>query len=350
VTTIAWSTVGNETALSSLERALLLDSPVHAYLFSGPESVGKRHAALEFAAALNCQAETRPCRVCRSCLDTVAGRHPDVEFVAPGGLCDESDHRDHADSRDLRICQVRRLERILSLTPYGGGRRVAIIDAADSLRTEAANAFLKTLEEPPEGTVLILLASREDQLPDTVLSRCQHVAFERVPRATIVAGLASRGASPELAETIAALAAGRPGWAFQALADETLLSERRQSLDAAVRIAHGGRSERFAWARGAEDRSQATRERYQRELEFWAGWWRDILSTGAGTTEGLANIDRRSELEQESKLYSPLEIVAFLHGLEKTREYLKENVDPQLALENLVLDLPRPKALSGGSR
>ena len=113
-------------------------------------------------------------------------------------------------------------------------------------------------------------------------------------------------------------------------------------------FAHGGRSERFAWARGAEDRGQATRERYQSELEFWAGWWRDILSAGAGATDGLANIDRRPVLEQESKLYSPLEIVTFLRGLQKTREYLKENVDPQLALENLVLDLPSPRRASGG--
>src|SRR4029077_19952075 len=222
MTTIAWTTVGNSAALSSLERALLTDSPVHAYLFCGPESVGKRHAAFEFAAALNCEAEVRPCRVCRSCTDTLANRHPDIEFVAPGGLCDESEHRDHADSRDLRICQVRRLERVLSLTAYGGRRRVAIVDAADTLRTEAANAFFKPLEEPPDGAVLILLASHEDQLPDTVLSRCQRVAFQRAPRETIAAALRSRGADPKQAETVPALAGGRPGWAFQALADETL--------------------------------------------------------------------------------------------------------------------------------
>ena len=116
MTTISWGTIGNAPALASLEHALLAGSPVHAYLFSGPENVGKLHAAFEFAAALNCEAEVRPCGVCRSCVDTLAGRHPDIEYVAPGGLCDEPEHRDHADSRDLRICQVRRLERILAIT------------------------------------------------------------------------------------------------------------------------------------------------------------------------------------------------------------------------------------------
>src|SRR2546427_12567124 len=92
---ISWGTAGNKPALAALERALLAGSPAHAYLFCGPEGVGKLHAAFEFAAALNCEAETRPCGVCRSCVDTLANRHPDVELVAPGGLCDASAHRDH---------------------------------------------------------------------------------------------------------------------------------------------------------------------------------------------------------------------------------------------------------------
>lgn len=340
--------MGNERALESIERAVLSDSPAHAYLFCGPESVGKLHAAFEFAAALNCREDVRPCGVCRSCADTLAGRHPDVELVAPRGLCDESEHKDHADSRDLRICQVRRLERILSLTPYGGGRRVAIVEAADTLRAEAANAFLKTLEEPPEGALLILVASHEDDLPDTVLSRCQRVAFQRLDRKTLVSALQERGAEAALAERIAALAGGRAGWAFRALADESLLSDRKEVLDTAVRVAHGGRYERFAWARGAEDRSLGGREHYQRELDFWEGWWRDILSVGAGANDGITNVDRQSVLEQESRLYSPIDVVRFLRSVEKTRGYLKENVDPQLALENLVLDLPSPNRAATG--
>ena len=82
----------------------------------------------------------------------------------------------------LRICQVRRLEKLLSLAPYAGGRRVAIVDAADTLQAEAANAFLKTLEEPPAGSVIILLAERPERLPETVMSRCQRLDFRPVDR------------------------------------------------------------------------------------------------------------------------------------------------------------------------
>ena len=339
-----WSIIGHATALAALQRALDSAQPAHAWLFSGPEGTGKRTAALEFAAALNCTSANRdrPCGECRACRDTLAGHHVDVEIVAPGGLCDEPDHKDHADSREVRICQVRRLEHILSLSPYAGGRRVAIIDAADTLRAEGANAFLKTLEEPPAATVIILLAEREERLPETVLSRCQRLAFRPVERRTIVEALLARGAAPEQADAIAAVAEGRVGWAFRALEGPSLLGERAAMLDEAVRLAHSGRFERFAWAKEAASRAPDVRERYLRQLDAWESWWRDVLLVGAGGSGGIVNVDRASILAEEGTLYASAAIVDFLRVLLKTREYLQENVDPQLALENLTLDLPRP--------
>jgi DNA polymerase-3 subunit delta' len=349
-----WSIIGHAAALAALARSLQSERPPHAWLFSGPEGVGKAAVALEFAAALNCTggaAQTgHPCGDCRDCRDTLAGRHADLDLVAPGGICDEPDHRDHSDSRDLRICQIRRVEHRLALSPYAGRRRVAIIDAADTLHVEAANAFLKTLEEPPAGSVIILLAEREDRLPETVLSRCQRLAFGPIDRDTIEGALTARGALSADAETIAAAAAGRLGWALRALEDPSLLQERAQMLDAAVRVAHAGRAERFTWAREAASRDAAVRERYLRELAVWEGWWRDVLLFGAGGTEGANNPDRAATLSEEGKLYPASEIVTFLRSLAQTREYLYANVDPQLALENLTLDLPVPAGRTGALR
>src|SRR5690606_6779975 len=186
-----WSIIGHASALAALDRALESERPPHAWIFSGPEGVGKAAVALEFAAALNCTgiqepalgtpalldvepetpqgARSRPCDECRNCRDTLAGRHPDVELVAPGGMCDEADHKEKPDSRDLGICQIRRVEHQLALSPYAGTHRVAIVDAADTLHVEAANAFLKTLEEPPPGSIIILLVEREERLPETIL-------------------------------------------------------------------------------------------------------------------------------------------------------------------------------------
>ena len=336
-----WSTIAHAPALATLQRASESGRPAHAYLFTGPEGVGKGTAALEFAAALNCTSDDKPCGVCRDCRNTLTHAHTDVELVAPGGFCDETEHRDHADSRDLRICQIRRLERVLSLAPYAGRRRVAIVDAADTLHVEAANAFLKTLEEPPEGTVIVLLAEREERLPETVLSRCQKVAFRRLSKDAVAAALKERGADAVQSEAVAAAAGGRIGWAFRALEDPSLLGERAHQLDEAARVAHAGRAERFAWAKEAESRSGDVRERFLRSLMVWEDWWRDVLLAGQGGT-ALINADRKPALENEGRLYAAGDILRFLRTLRETREYLRQNVDPQLALENLTLDLPRP--------
>ena len=338
-----WSIIGHAAPLAALDRALESGAPAHAWLFVGPEGLGKHATAIEFAAALNCLGPDEPCGVCRPCRDTLEGRHTDVELIAPGGICDEPDHRDHSDSRILRICQVRRLEKVLSLAPYAGGRRVAVVDAADTLQVEAANAFLKTLEEPPGHSVIILLAERPERLPETVMSRCQRLEFRPIDRDTLREVLTSRGADADTAEAITSAAGGRIGWALKALADPSMLDERSRMLDDAVRLAHAGRVARFAWAKDAQGRgSDDARERYMRELAVWETWWRDVLLYSAGANDGALNQDRAAVLSQEGRMFRPAEIVVFLQSLLNTREMMQANVDPQLALENLTMDLPRP--------
>src|SRR5262249_36914834 len=117
--------------------------------------------------------------------------------------------------------------------------------------------------------------------------------------------------------------------------------ERTRLLDDAVRVAHADRFGRFAWVGSTEGRTAEARERFQRALDVWEEWWRDVLLAGAGG-EGLVNRDREAVLREEGKLYQASDIVRFLQSLLKTREWLYANVDPTLALENLMLDLPRP--------
>jgi DNA polymerase-3 subunit delta' len=172
-----------------------------------------------------------------------------------------------------------------------------------------------------------------------VLSRCQRVVFRRADRETVITALRDRGADAQQAETIAAAAVGRIGWAFRALADPSLLMERTKLLDDALRVAHADRIGRFGWARENEGRTAEVRERYLRVLDVWEEWWRDVLLAVAGG-EGLLNRDREAALREEGRLYKASDVVRFLQVLLKTREYLYANVDPQLALENLMLDLP----------
>ena len=342
---MAWKLVGQQGVVAMLGRALRENRLSHAYLFVGPAQVGKATAARELAMALNCRGEDPPCHRCRQCHLIEAGRHPDVELVGVGGLCEESDHRDHRTdgSKDIRICQVRRLERLLSRTPFEGLCRVVIIDPADALNVEAANAFLKTLEEPPASVVLVLVTSREEALPPTVCSRCRRVAFRLMPVADVERALVERwSGTPEKAGALARLSGGRLGWAVSALQDEGLLSTRESALEDVQRIAGASLSERFAYAGRLGYLFPRDRESVFAALDLWQEWWRDLLLVGAGCGEQAVNHDRLDKLTAESRKYQVRAVARFLDALSRTRQQLQENVNPLLALEVLMWELPAP--------
>jgi DNA polymerase-3 subunit delta' len=190
-------------------RAMLRAGVPHALLLAGPAGVGKRTLADDIAAALLCRAEQpeeRPDRVCRGCRALEHGNHPDVHLLAPTGAGQVIP----IGGRDER--GVRDLVRDLALLPVEGGRRVAIIADADRMTEDAQSAFLKTLEEPPAGTVLILTAADEERLLPTIRSRVVRIRLGPVARAVVEQLLVDAGlADAPVAARLARLAAGRPG-------------------------------------------------------------------------------------------------------------------------------------------
>jgi DNA polymerase-3 subunit delta' len=342
---VGWRLLGQPGVVAMLGSALREGRLAHAYLFAGPGQVGKATAARELAMALNCRGEDPPCHRCRQCHEIEAGHHPDLELVAVGGLCEEPDHRDHHTdgSKDIRICQVRRLQRLLSRAPYEGQHRVVILDPADALNVEAANAFLKTLEEPPASAVLILVTSREEALPPTVRSRCRRVAFRRMPVADVEQALVDRwSAAPEKAKALARLSGGRLGWAVTALEDEGLLASRDSLLDEAERLAGASLLERFAFAGRHGSLFSRERDTVLAVLDLWEEWWRDLLLATAGRPDLALNQERLDKLSEEGGEYQVRAVVRFLKALARTRRQLQENVNPLLALEALMLELPAP--------
>jgi len=345
MTPVAWRLVGQPNVVAMLDRALREERLSHAYLFVGPDQVGKATAARELAMALNCRGEDSPCHRCRQCHLIETGRHPDVEAVGVGGLCEESDHRDHSvdGSKGIRICQVRRLERLLSRTPFEGRYRVAIIDPADALNVEAANAFLKTLEEPPPSVVLLLVTAREEALPATVRSRCRRVAFRLMAMADVERALVEGwSAVPEKASLLARLSGGRLGWGIASLEDENLLSAREAALEEVQRLAAASVSERFAYAGRLGYPFSRERDSVYAVLDLWEQWWRDLLLAGAGREELVVNSHHLDKLTEESRKYQLRAVVRFLGALRRVRQQLQENVNPLLALEVLMLELPAP--------
>ncbi|HVJ79775.1 MAG TPA: DNA polymerase III subunit [Planctomycetia bacterium] len=207
--------IGHESALALLRRAAALGRLGQAYLFVGPSGIGKRRVARHLLQGLFCQRNDPkaldPCGECVSCRHFLAGTHPDVVEVSKP-----------PEKNEFPIAVMQDLCKALSLTPSVGTRRAAIVDDVEFFNDESANSFLKTLEEPPQGSLLILITSDEESVLATIRSRCQLIRFRPLAESEVVAVL--KRVKPEIAtpdaERLASLAEGSAGLALELASPE----------------------------------------------------------------------------------------------------------------------------------
>jgi len=326
--------------------------PAQAYLFTGPASTGKAAAALRFIALLigpdDADVQRR----------VMAGAHPDVVVVEPAGRA------------SITVDQARRAVSQASLAPMEGDRKVFLFEEAGAMNDEAANALLKTLEEPTASTVFVLVAESEDDLPDTIASRCRTVVFGRVLEDEIVAGLTSLGIEETQAHQAARISGGRPGLAV-ALATRSEVAEFRhlwlsipmrlppnpgdayvlaeeavkacEPLLAAIKDRQRGEVAAYEVAGGE---AKGLRDRHDRELkrassalyvsglEILAGFYRDVAAAQFGAA--VRNPDLSSAM---LTWVAPAAAVANAERVMETIESLQANQRPQLALAALFSDL-----------
>lgn len=325
--------IGNAAAVTSLRATLAAGRPAHAYLLTGPSQVGKRTLARALAATLVCNVAdpqesvlglASPCGTCRACVLGSKDTHPDVRLVEP-----------EAGKRGVTIEQVRQLEHAVGLRPYEATRKVFIITGADALPEPAANALLKTLEEPPGDTILVLTASDVSQVLPTIASRCREVALRPVPVAEITAALTARGAGESEAVRLARLAGGRPGWALAAMADPQALAARSRHVALLETLLAQPRIRRLQAAAGFSEVA-ITKD----VLDLWLGWWRDALLVQHGCADLAANVDRLPEIERLAAVLPTQSVWAAVKRIQETRQQLDANVNVRLAVEALLLDLP----------
>ena len=317
--------LGQSRATDVLRRAVARGKLAHAYLFSGPDGVGKATCARCLAAALNCH--ERPgegCDGCVSCHKIANDLHPDLIVLRPDGAY-------------IKIGQVRELEQHLMFAPHEGRHRVVLVDGADRLNESAANALLKSVEEPRPRTLFVLATAALHRVTPTLVSRCQRIRFAPLEHEHLLTVIADRSDAPrEDQQAAAALAEGSPGRALRLLsADQMELI--RKSADALLDAADSpdALASFDAAARAGKDRQLLAEV-----LDVLRVWLRDLLLC----REGLAgsrtvNRDQLARLERQAKRLPRAAIISRLRLVNEAQAALRGNANATLALENLVLQM-----------
>ena len=330
-----WALAGQERAVAALERALREGRVAHAYLFVGPERVGKRTLALKLAQALNCEGTERPCGECAPCRRIAGGIHADVQTVTVEEAEEEDERR-----KGIHVSQIREIGRVTGLKPFEGRSRVVIIDPADEMNAAAQNAFLKTLEEPPPQVVFVLVTADDSRLLPTIRSRCRRLELRLPSVADVEAALLERGVEGERAKLLARLSRGRVGWALEVAADPALLERRQESVSQARALASMTVAERLGLAERLAPEFKREPEALLAELAAWRDWWRDVLLVQAGAEDGVANVDGLGALREDAAHHGREGVAVFVRAVDQARRYLGENAQTRLVLETLLLDAP----------
>jgi DNA polymerase III subunit delta' len=332
------SVIGHGQVLQRLLASGLDDELTHALLLIGPEGVGKTTAALALASEL-LDASEWPGGL---------AAHPDL-WVEDSALENVGIDR-------MRPSPKRRpgeedagpsLQQFLSFTPYAGGRRIAVIARADRLTEQAADNVLKTLEEPPPRTHLLLTSAHPEQLPQTVRSRCETVVLGPVAPAVIEEWLRRvHGVGERDASTAAALSAGRPGRALRLATEAGALDSELDSLDRFIGAGGGGVAGALraagtvtVAASAGTERSAEVREQALVTLGAWASFVRDAACFAAGAPELAVWKAYRPALERWAEDLDLTRIVEILARILETAEAVAVYAQPRLAFEALLLDV-----------
>lgn len=330
---------GSTAAVTQLRRSLDRKRLAHAYLFIGPRGSGKVEAALTLAQALNCEREDHDaCGRCDSC-ETIARReHPDIHWVEP-----------ESKSRRIQIDQIREFERAVSLKANRARVKAGIVVDADCMTEQANNAFLKTLEEPPANTIIILLTAEPQRLLPTILSRCLRISFGGAT------GLDAAELSPARAKTLELLvefaSAPQPGivhaYRLHSALTALLAAMKKEVGELFDDEKESGRwNELEADARGKlEDQLEARiegeyRGRREEVLEEMYAWFADIVLCAAGAEEpSLTHPQHHEVLQKAAAQINYDKAVVHLEAVERIRDAMSRNVNEPFALEVGLLKL-----------
>jgi len=367
---MSWQTIINQERVKNILQASLDNGRIaHAYLFTGPDGVGKSVTAIEFARIVNCDQKTSvACGKCSSCKKFDSLQHPNLNIIVPlpvgknevagdsplAKLSDEeiavlreqvklkagNPYHDIIipKATEIKVNSIREIRRGAALTAIDRGKKIFLIIHAEAMNDTASNALLKTLEEPPGDTILILTTSRPDGLLPTIVSRCQQIRFDALSDDAIEAALHEREhGEPSVVKTIARLAKGNYTKALQYL-HESLGERRTEAVELLRTILLKPRSalleeiERLVSERDKQDLDEV--------LQLMQHWLRDAMLTQAGMIEATVS-DDADAFQKFIRKYPAADFAAALNAIDTAISLLYKNVYIPLILIDLAFRLRR---------
>ena len=329
--------LGQNRPKQTLDKALRSGRVPNSYLFYGQESVGKKFTAIEVCKALNCEtlSPVDSCDKCPPCLKIEKRIHPDLFILEPTKISPATRRA------TIRIEEVRELQRKLAYLPHEGNTKVAIINNAECMTPNAANSFLKTLEEPPSKTLIILIASNPHQLLPTVVSRCQGIRFYLLPNEAIKK-IICRHLETETGESqpeeIELRSRRSMGQVAHALEEDLLkTSQEREELIRLISIVSFKRMDQvFLWTK---TKAKQQTEHIQLILDELTRILRDTaLIKIDPETRGIINKDLTEKLKILALQKSIPALLTMCEIVQNTKVAIKSNANSQLALENMLID------------
>jgi DNA polymerase-3 subunit delta' len=317
--------IGHPKQVEVLRVALAHGRLHHAYLFVGTSGVGKRTIGLSLAKAVHCSTATGDfCDTCVHCARIRDSNHPDVRFIEP-----------LAGKKEISIQQIRELEKELNLRSFSGNKKIVILDPVTLMNLSAQNALLKTLEEPPKDSLLILIAPSVGELLPTLRSRCLRVSFAPLTRDQVARFLVvQKKLAVEEAELLAAISMGSLE-AVAAVDPRELLARRQRWISLLLPVAFGN-------YRAAAETAEALAENKEESVRFlqWAeSWYRDLLVyTLTQNQQEVVNVDMFPQIQQVSAASKLEHVLARIAEAKEAVGAIRRNLNRRMVIENLLLN------------
>lgn len=314
---------GHKEQMRMIKRAFDSQRFAHAYIVYGPDGVGKSVLALYMASLVLCKEDgAKPCGKCEACRKILSGFHPDVVVSEPI-------------KKGMGVDEIRELIDEIRLRPYEGDYKVIIIKDAQNMTPQAQNAFLKTLEEPDNGSFIIMLTSSLETILETIRSRCQIIRLGRIPEYEIKKYLIDNNVEQKKAELAAALSDGIIGNAMRML-DEDYMHLREETVEKACSIIKGNALDAFTMYEWFSKNKSSIDD----ILDNMISWYRDlIMLKSTSDRRHIINRDYYELLVEESQILSYNRLNVIIKVIMDTKEKLRQNVNYELAIEVMLLNI-----------